>query len=86
MDFTFETISAAELDRLRALYTPLTQSVRRLIQAGIRTSADEETVREAQTSIDAVAEKLEGTVDERMPRLAVDGRPGGVGKSRDRVA
>ena len=75
MDFTFEAISAAELDRLQALYTPLTESVRRLIQAGIRTSANEETVREAQTSIDAVAEKLEGTVDTSRPRLAVEGRP-----------
>ncbi len=75
MDFSFETISAAELDRLQALYTPLTESVRRLVQASLRTGADEGTVREAQAAIEAVAEKLEGTVDERMPRLAVDGRP-----------
>ena len=63
MDFSFETISAAELDRLQALYTPLTESVRRLIEASIRTGADEEAVREAQAAIEAVAEKLEGTVD-----------------------
>lgn len=75
MDFTFETISASELDRLQMLYTPLTQAVRRLVQAGIRTSADEETVREAHAAIEAVAEKLEGTVDDDKPRLAVDGRP-----------
>ena len=75
MDFSFETISAAELDRLKALYTPLTESVRRLVQASLRTGADDEAVQEAQVAIEAVAEKLEGTVDKRTPRLAVDGRP-----------
>ena len=75
MDFSFETISAAELDRLKALYTPLTESVRRLVQASLRTGADDEAVREAQVAIEAVAEKLEGTVDKCTPRLAVDGRP-----------
>ena len=77
IDFTFETISASEHDRLQTLYTPLTQAVRRLIQAGIRTGADEETIREAQTAIEAVVEKLEGTVEDEVAqvRLAVDGRP-----------
>ena len=76
-DFTFETINASEHDRLQTLYTPLTQAVRRLIQAGIRTGADEETIREAQTAIEAVVEKLEGTVEDEVAqvRLAVDGRP-----------
>ncbi len=60
MDFSFEAISAAEHDRLQALYAPLTQAVRRLIEAGIRTGADEATIREAQTAIEAVAEKLGG--------------------------
>ena len=77
IDFTFESISAAEHDRLQALYTPLTQAVRRLIQAGIQTGADEEAIREAQTAIEAVAQKLEGTAgdDPAQVRLAVDGRP-----------
>ena len=75
MDFTFEAISAAEHDRLQALYAPLTQAVRRLIQAGIRTGEDEETIRKAQTAIEAVVQKLEGTVDEGLPRHAVNGRP-----------
>ena len=74
-DFSFEAVSAAEHDRLLALYSPLTSAVRRLIQAGIRTGAHEETIREAQASIEAVAEKLEATVDQGLPRLAVDGRP-----------
>ena len=60
MDFSFETISAAEHDRLQALYAPLTEAVRRLIQAGIRTGADEETIREAQSAIEAVAREARG--------------------------
>ena len=77
IDFTFETISAAEHDRLQELYAPLTRAVRRLIDAGIRTGADDATIREAQIAIEAVAQKLEGTVgDERVQvRQAVDGRP-----------
>jgi acyl-coenzyme A thioesterase PaaI-like protein len=75
MDFTFEAISAAEHDRLQALYAPLTQAVRRLIQAGIRTGEDEETIREAQTAIEAVVQKLEGTLDDSLPRHSVNGRP-----------
>ena len=75
IDFSFESISAAEHDRLKELYSPLTQSVRRLIQAGIRTGADEATIREAQAAIEAVADKLEATVDSASPRLAVDARP-----------
>ncbi len=88
MDFTFETISASEHDRLQTLYTPLTQAVRRLMQAGIRTSADEETIREAQTAIEAVVEKLEGTVEDEVAqvRLAVDGRPVVWGNPVDRVS
>ena len=36
IDFSFEEITAAEHDRLQALYSPLTEAVRRLIQAGIQ--------------------------------------------------
>jgi Thioesterase superfamily len=75
MDFSFESITTAEHDRLHALYGPLTQAMRRLIDAGIRTGADEGTIRDAQSAIEAVAGKLEATVGEGMPRLAVDGRP-----------
>ena len=75
IDFSFEAISAGEHDRLQALYSPLSQAVRRLIDAGVRTGADEETIRAAQAAIEAVAETLEGSVDESLPRLAVDGRP-----------
>src|ERR1700742_559494 len=75
MDFSFEAITADELERLEGLYGPLSESVRRLIVASLRTGADEETIREARVAIDAAAEKLEATVGEGMPRLALDGRP-----------
>ena len=48
IDFSFDEISAAEHDRLQALYAPLTQAVRDLIEAGIRSGADEATIRDAQ--------------------------------------
>ena len=44
-DFSFEEISAAEHDRLQALYSPLTDAMRRLIQAGIQSRADEAYIR-----------------------------------------
>ncbi len=75
INFSFEAISAAEHERLKSLYTPLTQAVRRLITAGIRTGADEAAILEAQAAVEAVAENLESTVDTASPRLAVDERP-----------
>ena len=59
MDFGFDVISAAEYERQRALYGPLTEAVRKLIDAGLHTEVDEDTVRAAQTSIEAVTEMLE---------------------------
>ena len=60
---------------MQALYAPLTEAVRRLIQAGIRTRADEATIREAQIAIEAVVEKLEGRRSPSRSALAVGGRP-----------
>jgi hypothetical protein len=59
IEVPFETVTGEEYDRLSALYEPLTQSVRRLIDAGIRTNVDEGTLREARAAIDSVAESLE---------------------------
>ena len=42
MDFGFDVISAEEYDRQRALYAPLTEAMRELIDAGIHTEADED--------------------------------------------
>jgi hypothetical protein len=77
MDFTFEAISAAEHDRLQALYAPLTQAVRNLIEAGIRTGADQKTIRDAQTAIEAVTQTLSSAAEDSSPpvRHAVNGRP-----------
>jgi Thioesterase superfamily len=77
IDFTFEAITAAEHDRLQELYGPLTQAVRNLIEAGIRTGADEKAVQDAQAAIEAVTRSLNGTVEDGAPPVhhAVDGRP-----------
>ena len=59
MDFGFDVISAEEYERQRALYGPLTEALRKLIDAGIHTEVDEDTVRDAQAAIEAVTEMLE---------------------------
>ena len=77
MDFSFDTISAVEYDRLRALHGPLTDAMRELIDAGIRTDVDAATLHEAKAAIDAVTEKLRGTQREKTSNLrhAGTGRP-----------
>jgi acyl-coenzyme A thioesterase PaaI-like protein len=76
-DFPFDVISAEEYDRLRGVYEPLTQSLRRLIEAGVRTGVDEDIIRDAQTAIDSVAETLERTQRDTNSTLrhAGTGRP-----------
>ncbi|MGN7781879.1 PaaI family thioesterase [Mycolicibacterium sp. 22603] len=73
----FPEISGDEHDRQRALYGPLTAAIRRLVDAGIRTGADAETVRAAQSAIEAAAEALEGSRHDapRTMRHAETGRP-----------
>src|ERR1700759_2177749 len=75
MDFSFEEISSAEHDRLQSLYSPLTDAVRRLIRAGIASGADELSIREAQSLIEAAVDKLGGVGDSEQIRLAMGGRP-----------
>ena len=77
MNFTFDVISAEEHDRLQALYEPLTQALRKLIDASIRTGVDEDTIRNAQTAIEAVTETLERKQHDgtRTLRHAATGRP-----------
>ncbi|HKV21106.1 MAG TPA: PaaI family thioesterase [Mycobacterium sp.] len=75
IDFSFEEISAAEHERLQNLYSPLTESVRRLVQATIRSGADETAIGEAQALVDAAVEKLGGIDGSEQVRLAVGGRP-----------
>jgi acyl-coenzyme A thioesterase PaaI-like protein len=59
MDFGFDLISDAEYERQRALYGPLTQALRRLIEAGLHTEVDEDTVRDAHDRIEALTRLLE---------------------------
>jgi len=73
MDFPFDTITAEEYDRLRALHGPLTDAIRELIDAGIRTSVDEATVLKAQTAIEEVTATLRVTQQDVMTTLRHSG-------------
>jgi len=76
-DWSIELITADEHERLRALYEPLTQAVRDLIEASIRTGVADDTIRSAQAAIETVTEALEAEQEDRPPALrhAVTGRP-----------
>jgi acyl-coenzyme A thioesterase PaaI-like protein len=75
IEFSFEEISVAEHEKLQVLYSPLTDSIRRLVQAGIQSGADEATIREAQSLVDAAVEKLGGVGQRDQVLLAVGNRP-----------
>src|SRR5580692_8911627 len=51
LEFTRADLSHADLDRLRRIYQPLTQSVRELIDATIRTEVDAATARLRSTQL-----------------------------------
>ena len=51
-------LSAAELDRVKALYAPLAEAVRDLIDATIWTEADDDVVEDARAAIEAVTRSL----------------------------
>jgi acyl-coenzyme A thioesterase PaaI-like protein len=59
LDFTMENISAADVERLRAIYEPLTQSVRALVDATIRTEAGAGAVAAAKAEIDSATARLQ---------------------------
>jgi acyl-coenzyme A thioesterase PaaI-like protein len=77
MDFPFTTVTAEEYDRLCTIYEPLTEAVRGLIAAGIRTDVDGDTARQAQAAIEAVTATLDGKQRDVTSTLrhAVTGRP-----------
>ncbi|GAS93272.1 uncharacterized protein RMCC_0238 [Mycolicibacterium canariasense] len=77
MSVPFEVISADEHDRLQELYGPLTAAVRKLVDASIRTSVDDETVRAAVASIEAVTASLDRRQHDgpRTLRHEITGRP-----------
>jgi acyl-coenzyme A thioesterase PaaI-like protein len=51
-------VSSADVERMRAVYQPLTESVRELIDATIRTEADADTVAAIKAEIDAATARL----------------------------
>ena len=53
-----EDLSSEDIARLRAIYEPLTDSVRSLVDAAIRTEADAQTVAEVKRDIDAAIARL----------------------------
>lgn len=55
-----QNLSAADVERLRRIYEPLTKSVRELIDATIRTEADADAVAAATAEIDAATARLRG--------------------------
>jgi acyl-coenzyme A thioesterase PaaI-like protein len=75
LDWTLENLSADDVARLRSVYEPLTESVRALIDATIRTEVDAETVAAAKAEIDAATARLrERQVDGSYGiRFTVDG-------------
>ncbi|MFI0356709.1 PaaI family thioesterase [Actinomadura sp. 9N407] len=56
--FHFEDIPSEDVDRMEALYGPLGDSVRALVDAVIRTEADADTIQQARSEIDAVTARL----------------------------
>ncbi len=76
MDATFEVLSEEELDRVTATYAPLTEAVRGLIDATVRTQADDDLIQQARTAIEAVTQSLLSQRT-RPPGVSyrVDGRP-----------
>lgn len=55
-------MTSSELDDLRAVYEPLAQSVRRLIDVTIRTRADSATVEAAKSKIDCASDELSSSL------------------------
>jgi acyl-coenzyme A thioesterase PaaI-like protein len=58
LEWTLENLSTEDVARLRAVYEPLTESVRELIDATIRTEVDADTVATARADIVAATARL----------------------------
>jgi hypothetical protein len=58
LDFTLEDLSSEDVARLRAVYGPLAESVRALIDATVRTEMDADTVAAAKAEIDSATARL----------------------------
>lgn len=75
MDAIFEVLSATEADRVTALYAPLADAVRELVDATIRTEADDDVVAEARRAIETVTASLRQRTRPIGVSYRVDGRP-----------
>jgi hypothetical protein len=77
VNFEHEVMSIGEHDRLAALYGPLTDDVRELIEATLRTEADQDVVDSARSAIQAATAALRASRrdDSQVVRYAVGGRP-----------
>jgi acyl-coenzyme A thioesterase PaaI-like protein len=73
----YEVMSADEHDRLAAIYGPLTDDVRELIELALRTDADAASIDAARTAIRTAADVLRSRQRDasKMVRHAVGGRP-----------
>ena len=58
LEFPVDDLSAGDVARLKAIYGPLADSVRELVDATIRTEADAQTIAEVQRGIDAAVARL----------------------------
>lgn len=58
LEWTLENISADEVERMRSIYEPLTESVRALIDATIRTEVGADAVAAAKAEIDSATARL----------------------------
>lgn len=79
--YVHEEIPPDEIERQKALYGPLTQSIRELVDAAIRTEMDDDTIRESQAQIEILTatlreRQLDGPYGVRF-NSAGEGRPWG---------
>jgi acyl-coenzyme A thioesterase PaaI-like protein len=71
----FEVLSEAEADRVTALYAPLAEAVRELVDATIRTEADDDVVDNARSAIETVTQLLRQRTRPVGVSYRVDERP-----------
>jgi hypothetical protein len=73
----YEVMSAEEHDRLAAIYGPLTDDVRELIQAALRTDADHDSIDAARAAIRTATDVLRSNErdETQVVRYSVGGRP-----------
>ena len=72
---TFGVLSAAELDRVKAVYAPLAEAVRGLIDATIWTQADDDVAEDARAAIEAVTQSLGEKTRPTGMSYVTDGHP-----------